>query len=263
MNRMLALVAVVSLGTGCVVEDRCDVRILWSEFQLSDGSFTSSCDVAGVQWIDVWVDGGNGPDATVLCSSPFVDLRVSDGFHFWSVEGVAADGRIVNRHAFELGDSCGLGAIETTPAQGTVDFQYRFFSGGAPIDPQVCRPGSFLWLSVFDWIANDFAFLSDDVTPPDAFTCGGSFVLEMPAGDYTLDWMEEAGPAPGYALEAADCTNRDFFVDPGLSTPVTVNLDRDATNECASGFLRSSAGASRASKGPARAIGKAPASAVP
>lgn len=248
MNRLLALVAVASLGTGCVVDDTCDVRIQWDDFEAANGTF-QSCGEAGVTSVDVWVDGRLR--ATAPCGSHFADLTVSGGYHFWTVEGVDdATGRIVNRHAFELDDSCGLAAIVTRPAQGSVDLRYAFFSGGTPITPQVCTPGSFLWLSIFDWIAGDLAVLSDADFFPEAFTCGGPFILNLPAGDYTLDWMEESGPAPSYTLEAADCRDRDFLVFPGDDTAVPVDLDRDVgpADECARrAALRSDDAAGRAS----------------
>lgn len=247
MNRLLALVAVASLGTGCVVDDTCDVRISWPDFQPADGSQPiASCFGAGVDSIDVWVDGGAAPRASVPCDGrDYVDLRVSPGYHFYSVEAIQ-DGRIAYRHAFEFDDSCGLVEFVTRPAAGRLDLQYLFYSGGQPLPPQeqVCSSeNALLFLSVYDWIASSYAVPGDA-----AYECGGPFVLELPAGDYTLDWMEETGPAPDYTLEAADCTDRNFLVEPGARTPVPVNLDVTATSECPDrAFLRSNDSAGRAS----------------
>lgn len=248
MNRLLALVAVASLGTGCVVENTCDVRISWPAFQPADGGQPiASCFGAGADSIDVWLDGGSAPRASVPCDGRnFVDLTISPGYHYWSVEGIQG-GRIAYRHAFELGDSCGFGEIATTPAAGRLDLQYLFYRAGQPLPPagQVCAfDNSLLFLSVYDWIAGNYA-----VPGNAAYECGGSFVLELPAGDYTMDWMEETGPAPDYSLEAADCTDRDFLVQPGARTPVPVNLDVDATIECADrAFLRSGDATGRGSR---------------
>jgi hypothetical protein len=242
MNRLLALVAVAALGTtGCVVEERCDVRISWDSFQPADGSQPiASCFGAGVDAIDVWVDGGRAPRASVDCDRGFVDLAVSPGYHFYSVEGIQ-DGRIAYRHAFDPEDSCGLVEFVTTPAAGRLDLQYLFYQDGQPLpaEEQVCTwDDSLLFLSVYDSIANDFAVPGDA-----AYECGGPFVLELPAGGYTLDWMEETSAAPDYTVAAADCTDRDFDIEPGARTPVPVNLDVDTTTSCPdTAFLRAEEG---------------------
>lgn len=256
MNRLLALVAFAALGTGCVVEETCDVRISWDAFQPADGSQPiSTCAGARVDSIDVWVDGGRAPRVSVPCDGrDFVDFAVSPGHHFYSVEGIE-DGRIAYRHAFEADDSCGLVEFVTTPAAGRLDLQYLFYDNGQPLpaEQQVCAwDDSLLFLSVYDSIADTYAVPGDA-----AYECGGPFVLELPTGFYTLDWMEETGPAPDYTIAAADCTDRDFDIEPGARTPVPVNLDVNATTSCAdTAFLRSGDG--RAGAPPKPLAGPAP-----
>lgn len=250
MNRLLVLVlvAVASLGTGCIVSDTCDVRtvaVRWPDFHRADGQIVD-CAGAGVSYVNVWMDGfqvlddvGNG---NFPCTLGGLDVfQVFSGPHSWTVEGTDSSGRILSRDWFNTsGNGCDALVQPTRPAQGRVDLRYQFTSGGAPLANQACV-GDFLWLSIYDATANNLAVLSDLGSFPQAYTCGGDFVLNLPAGPYTLDWMEEAGPAPGYALDAADCTDRAFTVFPGnpndgndgFGTPVPVSLARDATAECA------------------------------
>ncbi len=247
MNRLLALVAVAALGTGCVVEETCEVRtvvISWPDFHRADGRVVG-CSAAGVTDVRVWMDGyqvldgaGNGD---FPCGAGGLEVfDVFAGVHDWSVEGIDSSDRIVNRATFSTsGDGCGTLFERTRPAQGSVDLRYQFYSSGTPLQNQECL-GDFLWLSIYDAIAKDFAALSDLDTFPQAYGCGGDFVLDLPVGSYVLDWMEEAGPPPGYLLESAACSSRQFVVRPGspddgndgYGTPVEVRLSRDAIDEC-------------------------------
>lgn len=248
MNRLLALVAAASLGTGCVTEDTCEVRtvvISWPDFHRADGQI-DGCGGAGVSFVRVWMDGLQVLDASgngdFPCAAGGLEVSgVFAGVHDWSVEGMDSLGRIVNRDTFTTsGDGCATLFERARPAQGRVDLRYQFSSGGAPLQDQRCM-GDFLWLSIYDLVANDFTALSDLDNDPEAYTCGGDFVLDLPVGSYVLDWMEESGSAPDYLLESADCTDRSFAVFPGtpndgndgFGTPVPVNLSRDATDECA------------------------------
>ncbi len=247
MNRLLAVVAVAALGTGCVVEETCDVRtvvISWPDFHRADGQIVG-CGAAGVTDVRVWMDGYQVLDGArngdFPCGAGGLEVfDVFAGGHDWSVEGIDSSDRIVTRDTFSTaGDGCGALFQRTRPAQGRVDLRYQFYSGGAPLQDQQCV-GDFLWLSIYDVLASDFAALSDLGQFPRAYTCGGDFVLDLPVGTYVLDWMEEAGPSPDYLLESADCNAKQFVVRPGspndgndsFGTPVDVRLSRDALDEC-------------------------------
>ncbi|HYD52531.1 MAG TPA: hypothetical protein VEA99_07885 [Gemmatimonadaceae bacterium] len=273
MNRLLALVAVACLGTGCIVEDTCEVRsvvISWPDFHRADGELVG-CAGAGVSAVRVWMDGlqvlDPGGNGDFPCAAGGLEVTgVFAGVHDWSVEGTDSFGRIVNRDTFSTaGDGCGTLFETTRPAQGRVDLRYQFYAGGAPLQDQQCV-GDFLWLSIYDVLANDFAALSDLESDPEAYTCGGDFVLELPVGSYVLDWMEESGPSPDYDLQSADCTDRTFAVYPGtpndgndgFGTPVPVRLARDATDECARRVLLKDDSAGRAATSGKQRQGPAP-----
>ncbi len=238
MYRLLALAVVVStLATGC--EETCDVRTVsvgWPTFNRADGVVTSSCSTAGASFIDVFIDGQFVTRED--CTFGFVDISVFSGHHVWTVEGLNRQNQIVLRDSFVTdGDHCGTLFVDTQPAAGLVDLQYLFFQGGAPLPQpqQVCAPDSLLWLSIFDQTANDLAVLVDRNSSPTAFPCGGPLVLPLPIGDFTLDFMEERGPGPDFALESADCTPHTFTVVRGNgvnATPVPVDLAIDAPAAC-------------------------------
>ncbi len=239
MNRLLVLLAVSLLGTGCVVRDTCDIRTVsvgWPSFHRADGA-TVGCADAGVRNVDVWVDGGSQPAATVPCSAGGVEIDVASGPHEWVIEGVNTAGAIVNRDTFTTnGDDCGVLVRDTQPAAGYVDLSYRFVEHGAPLADQTCA-GDWLWVSIFDKVANQAAVLVDQNSFPQTYTCGDPypFVLPLPVGSYTFDWMEERGAANGYALLSADCSAQDFTVFPGdggNGTQVPIDLETTATAAC-------------------------------
>jgi hypothetical protein len=245
MNRLLVLVAFASLGTGCIVGDTCDVRTVsigWPSFHRADGN-PAGCSTAGVGGVpvtsvDVWMDGMFVTNQPCNGGGVNVDL-VPAGTHTWTVEGRSDADAIVNRDSFSTsGDGCDTIIQDTQPAQGYVDLQYLFYDGATELPPleQVCATNSLLWLSIYDQTAVDLAVLVDATHTPQVYTCGGPFILPLPIGPFTLDWMEERGPqSGGFTLESADCTDRPFTVfagDGSNGTPVPVNLDIAAPAAC-------------------------------
>jgi hypothetical protein len=239
MRRLaLSLLAAVA-ATGCVgTSDTCDVRnvtVTWNDgFDGPDAAFIGRlCPGAGVGYVDLFLDGQyvgrwNCGDYGATITG------VQTGSYTLTAEGISGNGStILYRQDVAVNVSgCGDFAIAVVPGAGTVNLQYAFFQNGAMLPPaqQVCAPSSFLWLSIFDVIANQGAVLSDAGSNPNAYTCGGTFQLALPEGNYTLDWMEERGP--GGSLESADCSLRPFTLAARATTPVPVDLAIDALAAC-------------------------------
>lgn len=221
MNRIYVLVAAAALASGCISSgDTCDahtVWIGWPSFVRATGTgyiTTSSCqDIAG---IDVFVD-----DATTAvqadCADDEVPVSLLTGGHRVTVEAVDADGFPLLRDAvsFSISDTCADQVVDTQPGEGVVTLNYDL--GG-----EACVAGSVIWFNVHDDVANvDIAGVNGASSSPARYACNASFVppFTLPAGDYTLDWMEEAFFSSGaYHVSAAYCTPTTFSVNSGIDT---------------------------------------------
>ena len=138
MNRLVALVAVSSLGTGCVSSSRCDFRtftIEWPMFELAGGSVVTSCADAGARTVNVYGDGGLVTSSA--CTDGLVDIDVPAGDHQVVVEALDASGtRIILRDEFLTGGrGCGPEDVVVEPAAGNFLLDYSF----TPVN--VCTAG--------------------------------------------------------------------------------------------------------------------------
>jgi len=243
MNRLLALVVVASLGTGCIVSDTCEVRtvrITWDSFLRADGSTTSSCAVASLgasaeaEIIDVWIDG-------VYDGSAYCDGR--DGGRFWDVfdvgpgrHNVTVEARDVDdfitlrdEFSFDAPDACGDLQVDSQPAEGWVSVNYNFYDGAVLANPNACVTGSSLWLQITDDIAEQPAYsITSTTAGTPACTASRNLRLPLAIGDYTFDWLEERS---GSTLESSACTaqrftpGKSFSVGRAATTAMTVALD--------------------------------------
>jgi hypothetical protein len=244
MKRTALALAAAFLGTGCIMtDDHCDVRdvtVYWSGF---DGpgaaAIDRSCAGAGVTYVDLFLDGrqvwGDVGDGHFRCDAYGVTILDVPAGSRLTTEGLAADGRtILYRDDRALSTSCGSFSVTVAPAAGFADLAYVFSSGGVPLGSQQCS-GPYLWLSVFDHVTGAQAVLADADFQPTAYACVGQgtpLSFALPVGSYTLQWMEERGPASGYTLESADCTDRPIPVAARAATTVPVSLDVNATAAC-------------------------------
>lgn len=228
----LAALALSLTGTGCIVvgDDDCNtstVTLDWSGgFRDADGGALLGCSAAGVQTVNVYVNGEL--DAGFACSSGSARaVGLPAGSNLITVEGIS-DGVIAFRaEAFVDGARCGDQRIALTPAEGWVDVQYAF----SPVNQ--CTPNSVMWFSIWDDIANEQAVLVDVNSSPTAYACGSTISFLLPAGDYTFDWMEERAPTTGgYGVTGRDCTDRLFTIAGGSQTIVSPVL-ADGSTPCA------------------------------
>jgi hypothetical protein len=239
--RTLALsLAAALFGTGCIVTTDCDRRSItvdWVSFQFADGRTTTSCAVAGVAFVDVFIDGQPVVANGFVCSDGGATIvDVARGARLVTVEGVAADGRILYRDERTIStDACGDVLASFFPAEGVVDLRYAF----SPDDVCFANP-SYIWFSVFDRILNQTVVQIDATSSTldkTRYVCASEVnapVFTLPAGVYDLDWIEERVPTatPGvFAVTARNCTRNSFDVNGGTLTNVPVTLT-DATAPC-------------------------------
>lgn len=229
MNRLVALVAVSSLGTGCVSSSRCDFRtftIEWPMFELAGGSVVTSCADAGARTVNVYGDGGLVTSSA--CTDGSVDIDVPAGDHQVVVEALDASGtRIILRDEFLTGGrGCGPEDVVVEPAAGNFLLDYSF----TPVN--VCTAGgSYIWFKVLDQTANVTAVEVDESSAnPQLYACGAAVSLSLPKGPYTLLRTEEASGSGGtYSADATNCTPADFSIAAGAPTTVSPSLSDSST----------------------------------
>jgi hypothetical protein len=221
MKRIAFVLAAAFLGTGCVfVDDHCDptVTIEWTTFENAEGFVTPSCATAGVEAIDVWVNGARV--GVFDCFGPSGTVPLSDGGNELRVEGIDALGRIAYRDWFSFdAPACGHnGTLQTNPAEGFVDVDYAF----SPVNA-CSAPPSFIWLQVRDDVAGQIAFVENGVGAAQQCSLTAAAPrYRLPFGAFTLVGIEEVVPIGGgaFGVTAANCTPHPFDIGAGATTTV-------------------------------------------
>jgi hypothetical protein len=189
MKRLALVLAAAVLGTGCNHDD-CDptVTLQW-DFRTADGAVVGCSTVdADIRFVDVFVD--DLPAASFDCGAGSGSIRLARGSSLFTVEGVDVTGRIIYRDEFVVdAGRCGNQLVATRPAEGRVNLDY-----GTTL--QTVPANTFVWFSVFDNIAGQVATeLAEDVPLFNDYP--RDLVFRLPAGSYTVDFMElRSGGAP-------------------------------------------------------------------
>jgi hypothetical protein len=224
MKQTFVFLAAGLLGTGCVVSDHCHTHTVWvgwsSFVRATPSGYGTTASCAGISRIDVYVDGAQSP-ASAYCSDNEVAVDLQSGAHTATVEAIGTDNYPLLRDqvSFTVFDSCANQSVDTQPSEGVVTLNYDF--GGS----DCVQGGSYIWFNVYDEIAGlDIAGVNGNSPNPAVYACNASFVppFALPAGDYTLDWMEEVYYAGGgtYNVSAAHCTPTYFTVTSGVNESV-------------------------------------------
>lgn len=215
MKRLAAALAATVLASGCGDDDRCTgtVTVEWPDFLQSNGAVTSSCATAGIDTVDVFLDG-QPVDRRFDCRDGGATIvGVSSGPILFTVEGLGSDGFIRYRAELTVDSGCADVLVQTQPAAGTANLLYSAAGGCS-------RPPCFLFFSVFDVVANTVTAAVTRGSPADqqrTFPYPDDVAFELPAGPHRVEWMELVS-SEGLALEASSCTPVDFDVVGG-STP--------------------------------------------
>jgi hypothetical protein len=218
MNRLALALAATILGTGCIVVDddhpaACTrtVTVDWS-FENADGGQTSDCTTAGVSALDVFVNGYFADRFS--CAGAPGTVQVAGGTNDLIVEAIDSGGTVRYRD-YKTVDAnvCGhQGTVASMPGQGWLEVAYTFSPTNAcyPTQP------TYMWLQVFDDVAQQIAFLETDMTSFQvcSVTLAGPRYA-VPVGSFTFDGIEEVLPVGGGATTTvrADCTARPFDVN--------------------------------------------------
>jgi hypothetical protein len=233
MRRALLLAAAALLASGCVVHNDCPGRtitIQWSAFTAGDGSLLN-CAQANVTGVDIFMNGAK-VDTWNCTDGGAIITGVPSASHVITVEGVEPSGRIAFRDEFTVNSTaCGDQLVNAQPGEGWLDVNYAFQGGGS------CAANpSYMWFSMRDEVAGAVVAQVDQNTAPTQYQCGvyanppsyippNALFLPLPAGQFTLSWIEERVPTSGgFALAGAYCTPTPFTVQPGVTNTVGMTL---------------------------------------
>lgn len=200
MKRIAILLAGAVLGTGCIIDTTDDpcVRTLSVDWLFVDavGNPNLNCTDAGVNNVDVWIDGALVATA-VPCTSYGASFTGYDsGSHDVVVEGYF-DNTIINRDWYTLPPTCSDAVFQASPGEGTLDIQ-----------PTACEVGTtYLAYRITDVTPGRPVELVDQIrpteTPPDTCDLGIRFLV--PYGYYDLDQIQEVSSS-GLTTYAAKCS---------------------------------------------------------
>lgn len=237
MKRLALLLAAASLGTGCIVTNDpgtgtvapCarSVTVDWSAGFLGADGVVRACGAAGVTSVDLYIDDDPRSKARIGCGAlgaSTADLPA--GQHLLTVEGIEAGGRIAYRAERTVNATCGDQQVRVTPAEGTLAVDYGF----APTNACYANQPTFIWLQVFDQIANQVAFQETGTGGLNlCTTTGAAPTYRLPVGSYTLSGVNEWSPTAG--IVGADCNHPTFVIGAAATTPVTPTLV-DSSQAC-------------------------------
>jgi len=198
--RLLALLAVTALGSGCYVST-CDTpsySVSWRFRGQAAGVSNLRCSDTGpgqlsaaIAYVDVYMN-----DVRVVSAAPCTDygatvLDVLDGSYDVRVEGLDASLFVVNRDQFTTRvGSCGQTANAAQPSEGTLELDW--------VPPgSTCVSGAAIWFRVTDrtatppavvYVVDELSSAADRIL----YACSGPTIqLPVASGHYSLDWIEE------------------------------------------------------------------------
>lgn len=190
MNRALLLLPFAAIASGCYVAPPCDpvVNVYWT-FTVPGLNGVQTCAQAGVDTVDVFVDGGLVD--TVPCSGPSADgiqlVGFGQGTRLLQLDVYSGGVNGIRRYQLDANirfDGCTSSYdVVADGLPGDLDLTYLF-------DPPVssCLPNSFAWYQLRDAGNGNF-----DVPPiASSYPCGPEVIgpLNLPAGVYTLSRFE-------------------------------------------------------------------------
>jgi hypothetical protein len=205
------------------------VTLEW-DFQLANGTVPGGtvsqiCAAAGVTYVDVYMNGQPvDPDGFWCTEGGATVVEIPEGRYLFTVQGVDASELIRYRHQFEVDSRCGDQFLATRPAAGRVNLDYSLPDG-------VCADaGTFMHFDVRDEITARRVPIEQILSP---VACGpDALVRALPAGSYTLEWMEERSTSNASSpVYGTDCTFRPFVIAGGLVTDVFPTI-QDASVAC-------------------------------
>jgi hypothetical protein len=227
--RKLALLAVVlmPLVSGCVAAT-CDVPTVTIDWRLQDlNGVQRSCSYLNVVYVDIYIGTAGG--LRYICSDggAVIDVsRFAPGVYPTTVEGIGADGWPRNRYEFDVTvNDCRNQAYYPVLGEAQLRIDYALPGGVCSANP------SYLWFSLIDDATGIPIWWANQQLNATQYDCNNPLVneilLDVPFGNYTLDWIQEinySGPGGTAVALQQNCTNQPVAVT-GIgitSLPVTL-----------------------------------------
>lgn len=226
-NRGGSTTTAVTITVDC---SSASITVRWPSFLLADGAVTPSCGVAGVNYVDVFMNDQPVQQGGFTCAAGGVTITGVQprSSSLITVEGVASDGTtiLLRDERSVTAASCGDTLVDFQPAEGLFQLAYFF----TPVNQ--CSAGSYIWFSVLDRIANVTAAVADQTANPTAYACASTVQFPLPVGSYTLRRVEEVVPAGAtWAVTATNCSQTMFNVGAAQASVLSVPLS-DSTVFC-------------------------------
>lgn len=209
MRHLLLATPLLALAAAC--SEPCTAPMLttsWT-FTLADGTSGAGCLAAGVETVDLWIDGVKVGDGMACAQGAASFPRLAAGSHDYTMRGNGADGaaRYQTWGQLSLG-ACGETRATIQPGAGTLRVAYATNTGVCYALDDPSQTEGHVWFQLLDrttglttWSVNAGQAAT---SLPCATGADGWFDLPVPWGLYRLRWIQvvtgagTAAPTPIY-----------------------------------------------------------------
>jgi hypothetical protein len=195
MRHLLLAAPLLALATAC--SEPCTAPALtvsWA-FTRADGASGLGCADAGVESVDLWIDGVQ-VGSRIACaqgSATFTGLAAGD--HVYTARGNRADGtaRYQTWGGVALA-ACGETRALVQPGAGTLRVDYATSTDLCYALDDASQTTGYVWFQLLDRSTGAVAWSVNGAQTPTALPCrtgaDGWFDLEVPWGLYRLRWIQ-------------------------------------------------------------------------
>lgn len=197
MRHHLLAVPLLALAAACA--EPCTAPVLTASwrFTLPDGRTDVRCPAAGVETVDLWIDGAQVA-AGMACdqgSASFTGL--SAGAHAFTMRGSGADGSVRYQTWGDLAvEACGETRVTLRPGAGTLRIAYPTSTGRCASEADPATDG-YVWYQLLDRTTGLVASTLNAASGPAQLPCalGDQAWFDLPVawGLYRLRWIQVVG----------------------------------------------------------------------
>lgn len=194
MRHLLLAASLVALATACAEPCTAPVLTVSWRFTLPDGTSDARCPAAGVDTVDLWLDGAPRA-AGMACDQGTASFTgLAAGTHTFAMRGNGAEGEARSQTWGELSvDACGETRVTLRPGAGTLRVAYPTSTGGCASAADPATNG-YVWYQLLDRTTGATASAVNAATTPTALPCapGDQAWFELPVawGLYRLRWIQ-------------------------------------------------------------------------
>lgn len=193
MRHLLLVAPLLALASACTEPCAAPTLTVSWRFTLADGSTFVRCFDAGVDTVDLWLDGvkvGEG----MACEQGSATFALAAGAHAYTIRGLAADGSIRYQTWGEATQgSCGETRVTLTPGAGRLRVEYPTSTGSCASASDPATNG-YVWYDLLDRTTGLSASSVNGAKTPTALPCNtgdqGWFEIPLAWGLYRLRWIQ-------------------------------------------------------------------------